>query len=80
MSEVRVRNVESWVVEWHRQAAKRGGLTLEAELRRIMTQAALDRRHAIVADMRSDLNELQTKYGIFPDSALDIRQDRERRG
>lgn len=80
MTEVRVRNVDEWVVECHRQAAKRGGLTLEAELRRVMTEAALDRRRAIVADMRSGLEELQSKYGLFPDSAEDIRREREERG
>lgn len=77
--EVRVRNVDDWVVEWHRQAAKRVGLTLEAELRRIMTQAALERRQAIARDMKRDLDELQSRYGVFPDSTAEIRVEREAR-
>ena len=80
MTEVRVRNVDAWVVEWHRQQAKREGHTLEAELRRIMTRAALERRESMAEAMRADLAQLRGKYGLFPDSAPDIRRERERRG
>jgi plasmid stability protein len=80
MTDVRVRNVDEWVIEWHRSEARRVGRTLEAELRRVITEAALDRCRAIVAEMRTDLNELQSKYGLFPDSVRDIRLEREQRG
>jgi len=80
MTEVRIRNVDEWVVESHRQRAKREGRSLENELRDILTQAALDRKRAIAAEMRADLDELRAKYGQFPDSAVAVREDRERRG
>jgi plasmid stability protein len=80
MTEVRIRNVDEWVVEWHRQRAKREGRSLETELREILTQAARDRKQAIANEMRADLKELRDKYGVFPDSAASIRDDRERRG
>lgn len=78
--EVRVRNVEEWVVEWHRQVAKREGLTLEGELRKILTQAALDSRRAIATEMRKDLDESRGRYGVLSDSAPGIRDERERLG
>jgi hypothetical protein len=80
MTEVRIRNVEEWVVEWHRQSAKRAGQTLESTLRELLTGVALARKRSIVDEMRTDLNELRSAHGIFPDSAGSIREERERRG
>lgn len=80
MTEVRIRNVEEWVVEWHRQQAKRDGQTLESELREVLTQAAIARKRSIAEEMRADLDRLRQKYGVFPDSAAAIRDERERRG
>jgi plasmid stability protein len=80
MTEVRIRNVDDWVVEWHRQNAKREGHSLESQLRDILTEAALAHKRAIAEDMRIDLDKLRAKHGLFPDSAPAIRDDRERRG
>jgi plasmid stability protein len=80
MTEVRIRNVDDWVVDWHRQKAKRDGRSLESELREILTAAALERKRIIAEGMRADLDELRAKHGTFPDSTPSIRADRERRG
>jgi hypothetical protein len=80
MTEVRVRDVESWVVEWHRHQAKLQGQTLESHMRKIITDAALAKKRAIAEEMRAGLDELRGKYGIFTDSAATIREDRDRRG
>jgi plasmid stability protein len=80
MTEVRIRDVDEWVVEFLRQEGKREGRTLEFHLREVLKQAALERKKAVAEEMRADLNELQTKYGVFPDSAAGIRDERERRG
>jgi plasmid stability protein len=80
MTEVRIRNVEEWVVEWHRQSAKRAGQTLESSLRELLTGAALARKRSIAEEMRTDLNQLRAAHGTFPDSSASIRQERERRG
>jgi plasmid stability protein len=80
MTEVRVRNVEDWVVEWHRHQAKVDGKTLESELRQVLTDAALAKKRAIADEMRAGLEELRTKYGTFSESAQIIREDRDSRG
>jgi hypothetical protein len=80
MTEVRLRNVDNWVVEWHRHQAKLEGKSLESELCQVLTEAALAKKGALAAEMRAGLEELRSKYGTFSDSAAIIREDRDRRG
>ncbi len=80
MTDVRIRNLDPWVVEWHRHQAKLDGRSLENELRQVLTEAALAKKHAIADEMRAGLEELRSKYGMFSDSATVIREDRDRRG
>lgn len=80
MTDVRIRNLENWVVEWHRQAAKRYGRSLEGQLRELLTAAVLERKRQMAESMRADLAELQSKHGMFADSTPGIRADREDRG
>ena len=80
MGDVRVRKLEDWVVGWFRSQAKRHGRSLEGELRDALTEAALRRKKEIAAGLRADLQELESKYGIFSDSAKLIREDRDARG
>jgi plasmid stability protein len=80
MTEVRVRNVDEWVVEWHRHQAKLEGKSLESELRQVLTEAALAKRRALAEEMRAGLEDLRAKHGTFSDSAATIREDRDSRG
>jgi plasmid stability protein len=80
MTEVRVRNVDDWVVEWHRHQAKLDGKSLESELREVLTDAALSKKRQIASEMRAGLQELRSQHGAFSDSAKIIREDRDRRG
>jgi plasmid stability protein len=80
MSEVRIRNVDEWVVEWHRTQAKLDGKTLETELRQILTEAALAKKRAIADEMRASLDKFRSESRIFSDSSKIIREDRDRRG
>lgn len=80
MMEVRVRNVDDWVVEWHRTQAKLDGHSLENELRQVLTDAALAKKRAIADEMRVGLDDLRSGNGLFTDSARIIREDRDRRG
>ena len=68
MTDVRIRNVDDWLIEWHRHQAKRKGRSLENELRQVLTDAALATKHAIAQEMRAGLDELRSKYGTFSDS------------
>jgi plasmid stability protein len=80
MSEVRIRNVDDWVVEWHRTQAKLDGKTLETELRQILTESALAKKREIADEMRVDLEKFRSDGRFFSDSAKIIREDRDRRG
>ena len=80
MTEVRIRNLDDWVVEWHRHQAKVDGRSLENELRQVITEAALANKRKIADEMRAGLAELRSKYGTFSDSAKFIREDRDRHG
>jgi plasmid stability protein len=80
MAEIRVRNLEDWVVSWFRSQAKQHGESLEAELRQTLTTLAQQRKRAIADQLRAKLKEIEQKYGRFSDSAVLIRDDRDTRG
>ena len=80
MTDVRIRKVDDWVVALHRKRAKLEGRSLESELRQIVTSAALARKQALAAELRAGVEELRNKYGTFSDSAVLIREERDRRG
>jgi len=80
MADVRVRKIDDWVVGWFRSQAKQHGRSLEGELRQTLTDAALAKKQAIAAEMRTQRDTLRKKYGTFSDSAITIREDRDARG
>ena len=51
MTDVRVRNVDDWVVELHRNRAKLEGRSLENELRQVITDAALTKKQVLAAEL-----------------------------
>jgi plasmid stability protein len=80
MAEVRVRKLEDWVVDWFRTQARRHGESLEGELRQVLTDVAQERKRAVAAGLRADLEALRKQYGTFSDSTALIREDRDARG
>jgi len=77
---VKIRKLPDWVLDAHRTRAAQEGVSLEEELRVVLTEAALkpklefaDRAAALTAGLRA-------KYGTFSDSTELIREDREERG
>ncbi len=80
MTEVRVRNVDDWIVEAFRRRAKGKGNSLESELRELLREEALRPKRELAEELRGMLSELREKYGTFSDSAVLIREDRESRG
>lgn len=80
MADIRVRKLDDWVVGLFRTQAKRHARSLESELRQTLTEVALRRKQEISAKLRADLDRLQQKHGLFPDSAQLIREDRDARG
>jgi plasmid stability protein len=79
MTEIRIRNVDDWIVDFHRHTAKKNGTTLESELKRILSEAALAKRRAAAKELERDRDELRDKYGLFPSSVGYIRDIRDGR-
>jgi antitoxin FitA len=80
MTEVRIRNVDSWVVESLRLRAKTKGTTLETELRELLRQEAMRPKLELGDELRRMREELRAKHGLFSDSAAVIREMRDERG
>lgn len=80
MSEVRIRNVDPWVVESLKLRARAHGNSLEGELRDLLRQEAMRPKEELADELRRMRDELRAKYGIFSDSAAVIREMRDERG
>lgn len=80
MTEVRVRNVDDWVVEAIRSLARSRGRSLEAEVREVLRREAMRPKEELAAELGRMRAELRDKYGAFSDSTALIREDRDARG
>ena len=81
MSEVRVRELEPWVVEFLRDQSHHAGYnSLEAYLRDRLREEAMRTRLEWAAKLEARQDEFRQKYGVLSDSAELIRQDRDERG
>jgi plasmid stability protein len=80
MSELRVRNMDEWVIAELKAQARAHGRSLEAELRDQLQELALRPRREM-AERAARLREaIAQEHGLLPDSALSIREDRDARG
>jgi plasmid stability protein len=77
MAELRIRNVEDWVVEQHRFNARKKGITLGDELKRVLVETAMAQRGKMANEITKNLEKMRNKYGTFPSSVKDIREYRE---
>lgn len=80
MPELRVRNMDDWVIMELKAQAKSHGRSLEAELREQLRELALRPRREMAdraARLRADIAK---EHGLLPDSAAAIREDRDSRG
>jgi plasmid stability protein len=68
MPDVKVRKLEERVVDFHRRKAEKAGHSLEAELRRVITDAANVDRQQWVLEIQRRHERLRKKYGVMPDS------------
>jgi antitoxin FitA len=80
MTEIRIRNVEDWVVATFRRRARSNGQSLEATLRQLLHEEAMRPKRELANELRQMREELRKKYGTFSDSAVLIREDRDNRG
>jgi plasmid stability protein len=80
MSELRVRNMDDWVIAELKAQARAHGCSLETELRERLRELALRPRQEM-ADRAARLRgAIAQEHGLLPDSAASIREDRDARG
>jgi plasmid stability protein len=77
MGQVIVRNLDDRVIAAHKQRAKARGVSMEQQLRDVLTEAAKPGRDEIVADLRRI--RAMTPQGPPIDSTPLIREDRDSR-
>ena len=80
MSELRVRNMDDWVVAELKAQAKAHGQSLEAELRDRLREVALRSRREMAERAARLRSAIAQEHGLLPDSAAAIRADRDARG
>jgi plasmid stability protein len=77
MAELRVRNIEPWIVDLFRAKARRNGRSMEREIHESLAQAAVREKNDFLAELREDRERQRERYGIAPDSTPGIRAERE---
>jgi plasmid stability protein len=80
MADVKVRNLEDWLVEAYKARAQSAGRSLEEELRRVLIEYDHCIRKEVALLIKDNLAQVRAKYGILPDSIDLIREDRDARG
>jgi plasmid stability protein len=80
MTDVRVRNLDEWVVDALRTRARANRRSLEGELRELLRREALRPKQELADELRRLRDELKPKHGTFSDSAALIREMRDERG
>jgi plasmid stability protein len=80
MAELRIRKLDDWVTSWFKSQAKLHNHSLERELRELLTEIVRSRKQQIAGQMLADLESLEQKHGLFPDSSKGIREERDKRG
>jgi plasmid stability protein len=79
MTDVRIRNVEEWVLEYFRSCARSKGHSLEKELRELLREEARRPRLELGNELRQMREQLRKKDGTVSDSVALIREDRDGR-
>ena len=80
MSELRVRNVDPWVLDWYRSLARNNRRSLEGVVRDALAELARRQADELRAELSAGLDRMRDRYGVLPDSAALIREDRDERG
>ena len=80
MPELRVRNMEEWVIAELKAQAKAHGHSLEAELRDQLREIALRPRREMAERAARLRNAIAQEHGLLLDSAAAIREERDARG
>ena len=75
---VRVRKLEPWIITTHTRLAENEGISLEAYLRALLKNQALQAQKDMASDLRQVRAEIAEQFGTnFPSSVDLIRAVRE---
>lgn len=77
MAQVIVRNLDETVIAEYRRRARARGVSLEQQLREVLSEAARPSRAEALA--RADALRARTRPGAFPTAAELVREDRDAR-
>jgi plasmid stability protein len=80
MADVKIRNLDDNLHETYRRMAEQAGISLEEQLRRVLTEHVRQERQEMVRVLMADLERMREKYGVMEDSTPGIREDRDARG
>lgn len=80
MADVKIRNIDDKVHEAYRQMADASGISLEEQIRRVLSEHLKQERAEMTRTLLTDLERMREKYGLMPDSTPGVREDRDRRG
>lgn len=78
MGQVRVRNLDDAVVQELKDRAERLGTSVEALLRKVITEEAKRPRREMLAELRQHQESMREAHGLLPDSTPLIREERDR--
>lgn len=80
MADVKIRNLDAHLHEAYRAMAEEAGISLEEQLRRVLTDYVQLERAAMVERVKAGLARMRAKYGVMEESWPGIREDRDERG
>jgi plasmid stability protein len=80
MAQIKVRDLDDWVVHILRDNALSAGHSLEQHLRELLKTAALADQKRFAEEQLRHLAEFKEKHGELTDSSAGIRADRELNG
>lgn len=78
MGQVRVRNLDDGVVHALKDRARNLGTSVEALLRRLITEEATRPRREMLAELRNHQASMSDAHGLQSDSTPLIRDERDR--
>ncbi|MCA9215595.1 MAG: hypothetical protein KDB27_21165 [Planctomycetales bacterium] len=76
MGQIKVRQLEDWVVSVHQDLARLAGQSLEQHLREVLRESALDSQRQFGREQMQHLAQFKEIFGTLPDSTEGIREDR----
>jgi hypothetical protein len=82
MAEVKIRQLPEWVVETHKQQARRTGQSLEQHLRTVITESARARKRSLLQNASTCREKVERELGgkLAARMADIVREMRNERG